>query len=729
MSIAWVAIGRSHFKTRLQPTCLILLSQPTNHFLHIRTREKMSEPKIAMKPTISSTMTMSEICPHFTMRGIHDLTNAIQWSGENPIAGGGFADIYDAILDPLSVPSSSSSLLINRHPARGSSNVHNSHPSRPSGMQVVIKVRRSVPDSPDYAKQIASHIYKWSKCEHPNVLQLLGFAMFQGRIGLVLPWAEKGTVMSYFRARPSASLRDRFDKCVEICSGVEYLHSIGIVHGDIKGENVVISADDTAMLTDLDDAKLEERSLFFTGKQGVNALSLRWAAPELLVAEHMNKTQSSDVYALGMTILEVLTGRPPDFGSDNIARIAVLISSGNYPIRWDPLSHNNRDDIWNLLVRCWQYTPQARPNAKYVKPAILSMPPRNWQIFYSEEYFDDEPLSLPSADSMKKHAVVRFPFPPILRRPRVQPINSMPISRKMDLKDVISQLAVCGCQNISEQIDESTFGTIPSLYGGSGDVYCGSLLDSTLVCVKVPRFANDASQRAESQAYASREIHTWNKCKHPNILPFLGLAAFRDRVATISPWIKNGTMQNYLKQHSDADRCRLSTQICTTVAYLHSINVVHGDLKGDNVLISDDGSALLMDFGSSDLENRTLKFTHLMNQCGWTMRWGAPELLQEITPSSKESDVYALGMTILEAITGQLPFPEKQEMAVLLAVCVRQEIPTRPAAQIPVNSQNGDKLWELLCECWSREMEKRPSAAQVESVMKTITKESLAPAE
>ncbi|KAL5633732.1 hypothetical protein ACGC1H_005814 [Rhizoctonia solani] len=392
-------------------------------------------------------------------------------------------------------------------------------------------------------------------------------------------------------------------------------------------------------------------------------------------------------------------------------------------MRCDPLSHDSRDDIWNLLVRCWQYTPQARPSAKDVTAAILSMPPRNWQtLYYYEDYYEDledEPLFPPPIDLI----------PLIHRRHRAQPIRYMSISRKMGLMDVISQLTTCGCQNLSEKIDESTFGTIPSLYGGSGDIYCGNLRDSTAVCVKVPRFANNTSQRAESHVYASREIHTWNKCRHPNILPFLGLAAFRDRVATISPWIKNGTMRNYLKRHSDADRCRLSTQICAGVAYLHSINVVHGDLKGDNVLISDDGNALLMDFGSADLQNRTLKFTRPMDQCGWTMRWGAPELLQEIAPLSKESDVYALGMVYQEAITGQLPFSEKQEMALLLAVCVRQEVPTRPVAQIPANSENGDKLWELLCKCWSREPEKRPSAAQVESIVATITKESLTPTE
>ncbi|KAL5633734.1 hypothetical protein ACGC1H_005815 [Rhizoctonia solani] len=192
---------------------------------------------------ISRTMTMSGIRPHLARRGILDLTDVIHWSSMNPIAGGGFADIYDAIINPLPVRPSSrsppsshgSAVNVDRYLDMGFSDVRNSRPSHPSGMRVAIKIRRSVPNSLDYDQQIASHIYKWSKCEHRNVLKLLGFAMFHGRIGLVLPWAGKGTVMDYFRDHPSVGLRERFDKCAEICRGVEYLHSIGIVHGDIKG--------------------------------------------------------------------------------------------------------------------------------------------------------------------------------------------------------------------------------------------------------------------------------------------------------------------------------------------------------------------------------------------------------------------------------------------------------------------------------------------------------------
>ncbi|CAE6538099.1 unnamed protein product [Rhizoctonia solani] len=313
--------------------------------------------------------------------------------------------------------------------------------------------------------------------------------------------------------------------------------------------------------------------------------------------------------------------------------------------------------------------------------------------------------------------------------PREDPseVHAVTLSRYMLPRVVISHLAARGCQDLSGNIDESTFGVLPSCYGGSGDVYYGKLVDSTVVCVKVPRFTGDAAEEAKNRVHASREIHTWNKCKHPNILPFLGLAVFRDRIAMVSPWMKNGTMREFLRQNVDVDRCQLSVEICAGVAHLHGINVVHGDLKGDNVLISDDGHALLTDFGSADLENRTIAFTQFIDQCGWTVRWGAPELLQETVLRSTAADVYALGMTILEAITGELPFTNKHEMAVMLAVCLNRELPTRPTAEIPANSEHGDKLWKLLCDCWAPEAKKRPSAARVESVMRTVTKESLIP--
>ncbi|GAB1524251.1 hypothetical protein RhiTH_007404 [Rhizoctonia solani] len=204
----------------------------------------------------------------------------------------------------------------------------------------------------------------------------------------------------------------------------------------------------------------------------------------------------------------------------------------------------------------------------------------------------------------------------------------------------------------------------------------------------------------------------------------------------------------FLARNPDADRCQLSTQICEGVAYLHSIGIAHGDLKGDNVFVSDSGSALIADLGSADVEGRTVDFTLFMNRCGYTTRWAAPELIKYGVFRCKEADIYALGMTILvryhraliiliitlnafetqQTLTGEVPFKYKrQDHMVIMAVIGKREFPKRPLAQIPVDSEHGDKLWDLLCWCWSPELENRPNADQVVKEMRTITRDGLAP--
>lgn len=81
-----------------------------------------------------------------------------------------------------------------------------------------------------------------------------------------------------------------------------YLHGLGVVHGDIKAENILISDDDEALLGDFGLSKLNESATISALK---GSGSVRWQAPELL--DEGAKTFQSDVYAFGMTIVEVST--------------------------------------------------------------------------------------------------------------------------------------------------------------------------------------------------------------------------------------------------------------------------------------------------------------------------------------------------------------------------------------------------------------------------------------
>ncbi|KAG8709520.1 hypothetical protein FRC09_000627 [Ceratobasidium sp. 395] len=218
------------------------------------------------------------------------------------------------------------------------------------------------------------------------------------------------------------------------------------------------------------------------------------------------------------------------------------------------------------------------------------------------------------------------------------------------LSKMIAVLIEHGCPDASESLDLSQCGERPVAFGGFGDIYYGKTKDGTPVAIKCARINVDEMIKDSTLKDVAKELHAWSKCKHENIVELIGLTRFRGQLATLSPWMKNRALPQYLVQHPDADRFQLCLQIATGLAYLHDYGMVHGDVKGVrewNVLVSETGSAQLTDLGSTRLKDASLQFTSGTSTTALSLRWAAPELLGGLSSYSAQADVYALGMTIL----------------------------------------------------------------------------------
>ncbi|CUA77001.1 Serine/threonine-protein kinase dst2 [Dictyostelium discoideum] [Rhizoctonia solani] len=296
----------------------------------------------------------------------------------------------------------------------------------------------------------------------------------------------------------------------------------------------------------------------------------------------------------------------------------------------------------------------------------------------------------------------------------------------MSCQEIVLLLTDHGCHDFTKFLDEPTFSKYPVASGGLGDVFFGCLIDKSPLAIKTIRSCHEPGQSARVyHKRAAREIYTWSKCKHPNVVPLIGLAVFRDCLAMISRWEENGSLLHYLSLNPSVDRCTMSTSICAGLAYLHEHDIVHGDLKGANVLISQDGTPMLMDFGNASLLEATLQFTQTTTGPYISPQWTAPEILAGTSSYTIVGDIYSLGMTILEAFTSQIPFPDRNNHALLMHVVIHKKIPVRPETAMPTNSIDGDKLWAILTRCWSYDPKDRPTAETVWNEMKEITAENL----
>ncbi|KIK54728.1 hypothetical protein GYMLUDRAFT_48439 [Collybiopsis luxurians FD-317 M1] len=138
--------------------------------------------------------------------------------------------------------------------------------------------------------------------------------------------------------------------------------------------------------------------------------------------------------------------------------------------------------------------------------------------------------------------------------------------------------------------------------GGFADIWRGSL-NGKLVCLKVLRLAieQDERARAEIRKQFCHEALVWRQLKHPNILPLLGVNTdlFSPSFCLISPWMENRDIITYLRQNPQHSLPSVLSEVAAGLYYLHSRHppVVHGDIRGGNILVTDDLRCCLADFG------------------------------------------------------------------------------------------------------------------------------------
>lgn len=216
--------------------------------------------------------------------------------------------------------------------------------------------------------------------------------------------------------------------------------------------------------------------------------------------------------------------------------------------------------------------------------------------------------------------------------------------------------------------------------GSFGKVYrCSIKTTKGEVEVAVKVFMSDPLKAVEEfEKRIRRELKVWLRLKHPTIVPLLGIAYIDPPLpALVSQWMSSGTLSIYLKEAAVITvytKDRLAKGVVDGLNYLHSKNVVHGDLHPENVLIDGSGNPCLIDFGLATVEGEVeLQLNTTTAERSFNARWRAPEVIGiERGPERPnfKSDIYSFGgvMFFVRSLSLQ-PYPNLSPLRSSREIC------------------------------------------------------------
>ncbi|KAF5345362.1 hypothetical protein D9758_008509 [Tetrapyrgos nigripes] len=284
--------------------------------------------------------------------------------------------------------------------------------------------------------------------------------------------------------------------------------------------------------------------------------------------------------------------------------------------------------------------------------------------------------------------------------------------------------------NSEKQLEKTS--TEALLSGGFADIWRGKYEERDTVidvAIKVLRIYGKENLQVVRQRFC-REAVLWRRFTHPNILRFLGVSTTLFPLCLISTWMSNGNIMSFLRAHPQANRVELLVDIGKGLKYLHSIGVIHGDLKGANILVDDKYHAVLSDFGLTAVtyDPHTVNAITTSAEVMGSVRWMAPEVINpdeaESRRQSPESDIYALGMVIWEVFSGKVPYHQWPRDATVVFKILLGIRPERPSDASALGLS--DAVWNVIGMCW-QDWRKRPRVLSVLQCLEEAFKDFIPP--
>ncbi|CAN6580060.1 hypothetical protein ACFX13_032207 [Malus domestica] len=227
-----------------------------------------------------------------------------------------------------------------------------------NGEDVAIKLLERPENDPERAQvmeqQFQQEVKMLANLKHPNIVRFIGACRKPMVWCIVTEYAKGGSVRQFLAKRQSRSvpLKLAVKQALDVARGFAYVHGLGLIHRDLKSDNLLISSDKSIKIADFGVARIEVQTEGMTPETG----TYRWMAPEMI--QHRHYTQKVDVYSFGIVLWELITGMLP---FQNMTAVQAAFAVVNKSVRPN-IPNDCLPVLCEIMTRCWDANPDVRPS-------------------------------------------------------------------------------------------------------------------------------------------------------------------------------------------------------------------------------------------------------------------------------------------------------------------------------------------------------------------------------
>ncbi|XP_010613700.1 interleukin-1 receptor-associated kinase 4 isoform X1 [Fukomys damarensis] len=310
-------------------------------------------------------------------------------------------------------------------------------------------------------------------------------------------------------------------------------------------------------------------------------------------------------------------------------------------------------------------------------------------------------------------------------------LDSSPENKSLDVSDTrFHCFSFYELKSVTNDFDERpiSLGGNKMGEGGFGVVYKGCVNNTTVAVKKLAAMVDISTEELKQQF--DQEIQVMAKCQHENLVELLGFSSDGDDLCLVYVYMPNGSLLDRLSCLDGTPplswhmRCKIAQGAANGISFLHENHHIHRDIKSANILLDEDFTAKISDFGLARASEKFAQ-TVMTSRIVGTTAYMAPEALRgEITP---KSDIYSFGVVLLEIITGLPAVDENREPQLLLDI--KEEIEDEEKTiedyiDVKINdadSTSFETMYSVASQCLNEKKNRRPDIKKVQQQLQEIT--------